>query len=243
MVGAGRAALQALVESGEAAVNAGAGEAGVESLRNAAAARAEQARRTSRPPRSSRWGPPWCTPRRARTRRGRPRSTGASPRPRRRVSERWRPPRIASSATSRSSAATIRGPPTWLRTAGGAGRRRSARAGAGSMRIEGRAWRMWALTIGPPTRTAPRSRVPMRSGRPKQGPGRSAFLGRTQLLRNELDRADSTLDRGVPAARSERWTAFIACPGGLGRGGVDPDGRPGSGRRERSSTPSRSPAR
>ncbi len=47
------------------------------------------------------------------------------------------------------------------------------------------------------------------------GRGRSAFLGRTHLLRNELDRAEETLDEACAAARSERWTAFIAYPEAL----------------------------
>jgi DNA-binding SARP family transcriptional activator len=42
-----------------------------------------------------------------------------------------------------------------------------------------------------------------------------AFLGRTHLLRNELDRAEETLDQACRLARSERWTAFIACPESL----------------------------
>ncbi len=42
-----------------------------------------------------------------------------------------------------------------------------------------------------------------------------AFLGRTYLLRNELGRAEETLAQACAAARSERWTAFIACPEAL----------------------------
>jgi DNA-binding SARP family transcriptional activator len=42
-----------------------------------------------------------------------------------------------------------------------------------------------------------------------------AFLGRTQLLRNELRAAEATLHEACMAARSARWTAFIACPEAL----------------------------
>ena len=42
-----------------------------------------------------------------------------------------------------------------------------------------------------------------------------AFLGRTYLLRNELGAAEETLAEACAAARSERWTAFIACPEAL----------------------------
>ena len=52
-------------------------------------------------------------------------------------------------------------------------------------------------------------------GQVKQQAWSLAFLGRTQLLRNELDRAEETLERAGRLARSERWTAFIACPEAL----------------------------
>ena len=139
--GGGRAGMQALVESGEAAVSAGAIEAGVEGLREGRRRRCASSRRhrDSRRRRSSRSGPRWCTRRRGRTRRARPRSTGASPRPRRRANERSRPRRIASSATSSSFAATTCGRGRWLRTRRGAGRRRPARAGEDPRRQRERA--------------------------------------------------------------------------------------------------------
>lgn len=52
-------------------------------------------------------------------------------------------------------------------------------------------------------------------GQIKQQAWSMAFLGRTYLLRNELDRAGETLGQACAAARSERWTAFIACPEAL----------------------------
>jgi tetratricopeptide (TPR) repeat protein len=52
-------------------------------------------------------------------------------------------------------------------------------------------------------------------GQTKQKAFAMAFLGRTQLLRNDLGAAEATLDEACSAARSERWTAFIACPEAL----------------------------
>lgn len=52
-------------------------------------------------------------------------------------------------------------------------------------------------------------------GQVKQQAWSLTFLGRTQLLRNELDRAEETLEHACRLARSERWTAFIACPEAL----------------------------
>jgi tetratricopeptide (TPR) repeat protein len=52
-------------------------------------------------------------------------------------------------------------------------------------------------------------------GQTKQKAFAMAFLGRTQLLRNELGEAEETLGQACAAARSERWTAFIACPEAL----------------------------
>jgi tetratricopeptide (TPR) repeat protein len=52
-------------------------------------------------------------------------------------------------------------------------------------------------------------------GQMKQQAWSLAFLGRTRLLRNELDLAEETLERSRRLARSERWTAFAACPEAL----------------------------
>ena len=52
-------------------------------------------------------------------------------------------------------------------------------------------------------------------GQTKQQAWSMAFLGRTYLLRNELGAAEETLGQACAAARSERWTAFIACPEAL----------------------------
>jgi len=52
-------------------------------------------------------------------------------------------------------------------------------------------------------------------GNEKQRAWSLAFLGRTLLMRDELDRAEETLEQACRLSRSERWTAFIACPESL----------------------------
>jgi len=52
-------------------------------------------------------------------------------------------------------------------------------------------------------------------GQTKQEAWPQAVLGRTQLLRNELDLAEASLERGRALSRSERWTAFLAYPEAL----------------------------
>lgn len=52
-------------------------------------------------------------------------------------------------------------------------------------------------------------------GHVKQEAWSSAVLGRTHLLRNELDAAEETLNRGRELTRAERWTTFLAYPESL----------------------------
>jgi DNA-binding SARP family transcriptional activator len=52
-------------------------------------------------------------------------------------------------------------------------------------------------------------------GLPKQQAWSMAFLGRTHLLRGELDRAEETLDAALELVLGERWTAFAPCPEAL----------------------------
>ncbi len=49
-------------------------------------------------------------------------------------------------------------------------------------------------------------------GHVKQQAWALAFLGRTHLLRNEIDLAEDVLGRARELTRSERWTAFLAFP-------------------------------
>jgi len=53
------------------------------------------------------------------------------------------------------------------------------------------------------------------TGQVKQQAWATAVLGRTHLLRDELDRAEELLERGRTLARGERWTAFLAYPEAL----------------------------
>ncbi len=50
---------------------------------------------------------------------------------------------------------------------------------------------------------------------PKQEAWSTTVLGRTRLLCNELDLAEETLERGRELAKGERWTAFLAFPEAL----------------------------
>ena len=52
-------------------------------------------------------------------------------------------------------------------------------------------------------------------GQTKQEAWPQAVLGRTQLLRNELELAEASLERGRDLSRNERWTAFLAYPEAL----------------------------
>jgi DNA-binding SARP family transcriptional activator len=50
---------------------------------------------------------------------------------------------------------------------------------------------------------------------PKQEAWSTTVLGRTHLLCNELDLAEGSLERGRELAKGERWTAFLAYPEAL----------------------------
>jgi len=49
----------------------------------------------------------------------------------------------------------------------------------------------------------------------KQEAWPQSVLGRTQLMRNELELAEASLERGRALSRNERWTAFLAYPEAL----------------------------
>ncbi len=228
----GRAALLALVESGEAAVSAGAdrGRDREPPQRRGGGAR-KRARRTSRPPRSSRSGPPSSTPRRGRTRRARRRCTASIA-----AAEATGQRAIAASAHRELGyVELLRGDypraTTWLRTAeelADGDPLELARIHAVTRHVSRR-------TSGAHDQAADAFEDSIASsplgGQVKQRAWSLAFLGRTQLLRNELDRAEETLDQARRLARSERWTAFIACPEALAAEVWVRNGRPGSGRR------------
>jgi tetratricopeptide (TPR) repeat protein len=52
-------------------------------------------------------------------------------------------------------------------------------------------------------------------GQVKQEAWPQSVLGRTQLMRNELELAEASLERGRALSRNERWTAFLAYPEAL----------------------------
>jgi len=58
-------------------------------------------------------------------------------------------------------------------------------------------------------------RLAEEAGQSKQHAWSLAVLGRTQLLRNELDLAEETLTRARDLTKGERWTAFLAYPEAL----------------------------
>lgn len=58
-------------------------------------------------------------------------------------------------------------------------------------------------------------RLAAETRQPKQEAWSTAVLGRTHLLRDELDAAEQTLMRGRDLAKAERWTAFLAFPEAL----------------------------
>jgi len=53
------------------------------------------------------------------------------------------------------------------------------------------------------------------TGQTKQEAWSTAMLGRTHLLRNELQLAEQTLERGIELTAAERWTTFAAYPEAL----------------------------
>ncbi len=58
-------------------------------------------------------------------------------------------------------------------------------------------------------------RLASRSGQAKQEAWSTAVLGRTRLLRGELDLAEESLSRARELTKAERWTAFLAYPEAL----------------------------
>ena len=213
-VGAGRAALQALVESGEAAVNAGAGEAGIESLRKAAAAAHGTGETDIESAALFSLGSALVHATKGKDEEG--------------AAALHRSITAAEATGQRAMAASahrelgyievLRGDypraATWLRTAGELADGDPLELA----RID--AVRGTCLAdVGAHDQAADAYEASIASSRSvgqlKQQAWSLAFLGRTQLLRNELDRADATLDQASRLARTERWTAFIACPEAL----------------------------
>jgi DNA-binding SARP family transcriptional activator len=213
-VGAGRASLEALVESGEAAVNAGAIEAGLESLRNAVAgARASDEFEVETEALLA-LGSALIHATKGKDEEGAAalhRSiTAAEATGQRSVS--------ASAHRELGYVELLRGDypraAVWLRTAeelADGDPLEIARIQAingtclGDVGAHDRAVDAYEASVA----------LAVSLGQTKQKAFAMAFLGRTQLLRNELGAAEETLAEACAAARSERWTAFIACPEAL----------------------------
>ena len=213
-VGGGRAALQALLESGEAAVDAGAIEAGIESLRNAAAAAHAAGDTQIETVALLSLGTALVHATKEKDEEG--------------AAALHRSIAAAESTGQRAVAASahrelgyvklLRGDypraSMWLRTA-------EELADDDPLEMA----RILAITgacrgdVGEHDQAADAYRASIASseatGQTKQQAWSLTFLGRTQLLRNELDRAEETLDMACRLARREHWTAFIACPEAL----------------------------
>jgi DNA-binding SARP family transcriptional activator len=58
-------------------------------------------------------------------------------------------------------------------------------------------------------------RLSRETGQAKQEAWSTTVLGRTHLMRAELDEAEAMLERGRELAKEERWTAFLAFPEAL----------------------------
>ena len=238
-VGGGRAALQALLESGEAAVDAGAIEAGIESLRNAAAAAHASGDTEIETVALLSLGSALVHATKEKDEEG--------------AAALHRSIAAAESTGQRAVAASahrelgyvelLRGDypraRTWLRTA-----EELADDDPHEMA------RIRAITgsclgdVGEHEQAADAYdesiALSASVGNEKQRAWSLAFLGRTLLLRDELDRAEETLEQACRLSRSERWTAFIACPESLAAEVWVRKGDVGPGRRRRSSTRSRS---
>ena len=213
-VGGGRAALQALLESGEAAMDAGAIEAGIESLRNAAVAARASGDTEIEAVALLSLGSALVHATKEKDEEG--------------AAALHRSIAVAETTGQRAVAASahrelgyvelLRGDypraSTWLRTA-----EELADDDPAEMA------RILAITgtcrgdVGAHDQAAEAYRASIVSsgstGQTKQQAWSLAFLGRTQLLRNELEQAEETLDMACRLARSEHWTAFIACPEAL----------------------------
>jgi DNA-binding SARP family transcriptional activator len=213
-VGTGRASLKALVESGEAAVNAGAIEAGVDALRSAAAAARDSSETELEAVALLALGSALVHATKERDEEG--------------AAALHRCIAAAEATGSRATAASahrelgyievLRGEypraGTWLRTAeeladGDPLEMAKIHAVNGASLADTSAHEQ--ATAAFETSIALAASV----GHMKQQAWSMAFLGRTHLLRNELDRASETLERAIALVRSERWTAFAACPEAL----------------------------
>ncbi len=214
VVGAGRPALRALIESGQAAVNAGAIEAGLDSLRNAVAASRDAGEAREEAASLLALGSALVH-----STKGKDEEGAAALHRCITAAEATDLPALAASAHRELGyVEVLRGDYprawTWLRAAeeladGDALEVADIRAVTGAGLAD--------IGAHEQAETAFREAIALAAsvGQTKQEAWPQAVLGRTQLLRNELDLAEASLERGRELSRNERWTAFLAYPEAL----------------------------
>ena len=213
-VGAGRPALRALIESGAAAVNAGAIEAGVEHLRNAVAGSREAGETEVEAAAQLALGSALVHSTRGKDEEG----AAALHRCITATEATGQRALAASAYRELGYVEVLRGDYlrawTLLRTAeeladGDALELANIRAVTGAGLADVGAHSQAEIAF--------REAIELAAsiGQIKQEAWPQSVLGRTQLLRNELELAEASLERGRALSRNERWTAFLAYPEAL----------------------------
>ncbi len=212
--GGGPAALQALLESGEAAVSAGAIEAGVEGLRNAVAGARESGQTGIEAAALLALGSALVHATKGKDEEG----AAALHRSIAAADAMGQPALAASAHRELGYVEVLRGDylraRTLLRAAedladGDPLELARIRAVAGTCLADVGAHDQATAALQESIRLA------ASTGQPKQEAWSMAMLGRTHLLRNELGHAEEMLERAQELTRSERWTAFLAYPEAL----------------------------
>jgi DNA-binding SARP family transcriptional activator len=213
-VGGGRAGVIVLLESGEAAVNAGAIEAGIEGLRNAVAAGAEAGETELEATALLALGSALVHATKGKDEEGAAalhrsiaaaeaageRAVAASAHRELAYVELLRGDYVRALTWLRAAEGLADGDPVELAKIGAVTGSRLADVGAHDQAVE--VFRT-SITLAESTH------------QPKQQAWSTAVLGRTHLLRNELELAEDALERASELTRSERWTAFLAYPEAL----------------------------
>jgi len=210
-VARGRAALQALLESGQAAVSAGAVESGLEGLRNAVAGSRESGETDLEAAAQLALGSALIHAAKGKD------EEGAAALHRGIAAAELSGERALAASAHRELGYVelLRGDylraRTWLRTAeeladGDPLEVARIRAVTGTSRADVGAHEQATRAYEDSVRLAESV------GNVKQQAWSLAFVGRTHLLRNELDLAEEVLGRARELTRNERWTAFLAFP-------------------------------
>ena len=156
----------------------------------------------------------WCTRPRGETRKARRHSTERSRSQERRETGSARRPRTESSGTWSSCAATMPGERSGSNT-----RRGSPTATSSRCHASGRWWASAFSDVGRHDQAAVELRAAIdlaeRVGHGRQLAWALACLGRTHLIRDELDEAEEALTAARGLTEAERWTTFIPFPEAL----------------------------